>query len=77
MDEDQNTPEEIAEVVDHTEAPAYGHLLTDGTAIALSIETLQELRPDLNDRVLRENGIEPEEDFVLFFRGSIIRGASA
>lgn len=44
------------------------------TFVAMSIDTLQEFRPDLTDKVLAEAGIIRGRDFVTIFRGAITRG---
>lgn len=47
------------------------------TFIAMSIDTLQELRPELTDDILAESQIIRGRDFVMIYNGSVMRGAMA
>lgn len=55
-------------------SPQFESLLRDGLFYALSVEQLEDLRPDLTELDLAACGIRRDRDFVTVFNGVIQRG---
>lgn len=46
----------------------------ENTFVSMSIDTLQQYRPDLTDEVLAEAGIIRGRDFITLYNGTVMRG---